>query len=121
MLYPSIILEAIKNIRTQTNAPIYLYTAMTTSAVDLLFLLLTKLDGLTVTLHEQYDVEPFEEFDKILSRFNVEDKSLRLNVFDNVVTKDYPGWIIKRGIKWIKNAPLPDGETLCVYTKTLTV
>lgn len=71
-------------------------------------------DGITVTLHEQYDVEHF--YNNYNLYFSAE--TLRLNVFENVtIPTRYKklfkkhGWIIKDNIKWIENCPLPENET----------
>lgn len=48
MLHPEIIREAVAEIRAQTQAPIYLYTARTQGLDELMPIL----DGVTLTLHE---------------------------------------------------------------------
>lgn len=110
MLHPEMVRTAVAAIRAQTNAPIYLYTAM----VDGLDDLLPILDGVTVTLHDRADVAPFEQF--VRSARNLQGKSLRLNVFEEAGTVTCPdGWQVKDHIQWIPNCPLPDGEVLMRY------
>ena len=75
--------------------------------------ILNWVDGVTLTLHEQYDVEPFVELNKLVSSLP-EKKSLRLNVFNSVDLSgvDTVGWTVKDKIEWVKNSPLPAGEVL---------
>jgi hypothetical protein len=77
-------------------------------------MVLDKADGLTVTLHTQQDVAKFKAFDRYILPPVRRRKSLRLNIFKGVDLKGYKpeGWVIKDGIEWIKNCPLPEGETL---------
>lgn len=110
MLHPEVVRSAVATIRAQTDAPIYLYTAM----VDGLDDLLPILDGVTVTLHEETDVAPFERF--IHTAKNLAGKSLRLNVFEEAGDVTCPAdWQVKDHIQWIPNCPLPDGEVLMRY------
>lgn len=110
MLHPEIIHSAVTEIRRQTKAPIYLYTAMTQGLDELMPLL----DGVTLTLHTPDDYLPFWRFDQ--SARNLDGKSLRLNIFEEVgpvacSTK----WQVKDHMKWIPDCPLPDGEVLMRY------
>ena len=111
MLRPFFVRRVIKEIRRQTDAPIYLYTAK----LDCLCIarsILSKIDGITVTLHEQNNVEDFKRFNTFLSEELKKDKYLRLNVFKNIDISgiDTKGWQVKNGIVWIKNCPLPKNE-----------
>ena len=109
MLHPDIIVEAITEIRKQTKAPIILYTAKTDNQKELLYIL-SIIDGVTITLHDQSDVLPFLSFAKQVSHKN---KSLRVNIFKGVCITNIPdGWVVKDNIVWIKNCPLPVGEVL---------
>ena len=115
MLYPEIILDAIKTIRAQTKAPIYLYTALLADKV-MLNKILSMIDGITVTLHENEDIAPFLEFDRYHA--GRENLSYRLNIFkgvEKVICS--PRWKIKDDITWIKDCPLPFGETLMRFMK----
>lgn len=49
MLRPDVIRSAVSDIRAQTDAPVYLYTAMTHGLDDILPII----DGLTLTIHEE--------------------------------------------------------------------
>lgn len=113
MLDPQLVKEAAKTIKQQTNAPIYLYTAKTDNALALSTSLWLHLDGVTVTLHNKKDIEPFLNFDK--EKFL--NKSLRLNIFKGVTLRDNLNndWKIKRNIRWIKNCPLPEDEVFMKY------
>lgn len=112
MLRPGLIIDTIMAIRKQNEtAKIYLYTAYL--PLQLLFVL-TLINGVVVTLHDQSDVDNFMSFDFAFSRQpHHSSRSLRLNVFDGVSLADIKlkcDWKIKKNIKWIKNCPLPEGE-----------
>ena len=117
MLNPELVVQAIREIREQTDAPIILYTADLTQQLWL-FLISGLIDGLTVTLHEAADVPLFYDFD---SRFLPSAKlkqRLRLNVFKEAgAVTAKPHWKVKPNIEWIRNCPLPDGEVLMRYKK----
>ena len=110
MLHPEIIRSAAADIRRQTSAPIYLYTAMTQGLDELLPLL----DGVTLTLHTPSDYLPFWRFDQ--SAQNLYGKSLRLNIFEEVgpvICSER--WQVKDHMVWVPNCPLPAGEVLMRY------
>ena len=110
MLHPEIIQAAVADIRSQTNAPIYLYTAQPAE----LDALMPLLDGVTVTLHAPEDIPVFEAFDRTAR--NLAGKSLRLNVFEEAGTLTCrPEWKVKDHMEWIPNCPLPEGEVLMWY------
>lgn len=69
-------------------------------------------DGITYTLHEQDDVTNFEIFCQFIQNMNLDKKSLRLNVFKDVVLPDIDlsKWTIKKDMIWIENCPLPSNE-----------
>jgi hypothetical protein len=114
MLYPYLILDTIYMIRNQNKSvPIYLYTADVSDSYGLL-VLLEKINGLTVTLHGQEDVESFRlcnELMKYAKKIGWE-KSLRLNIFKGIDTGDIDLslWKVKKDIEWQKNCPLPKDE-----------
>ncbi len=118
MLHPDVVVEAIRQIRRETQAPIILYTALT-SDKEALSEILWSIDGITVTLHDDADVEPFLEFDNFYaSPWRTPRKSYRLNIFRgvNIDHGDITSkWQIKDDIDWIKNCPLPEGEVLMRY------
>lgn len=113
MLHPSVVKSTVKYIRQQTDVPIVLYTAKCDEPIKL-FGLLDILDGITLTLHTQKDVEPFMYFNKIVQGLAPLSavKSLRLNVFKgiNLSGLDLVYWKGKTNIEWIKNCPLPKDE-----------
>ena len=106
--------------RDYTNK-IYMYTAKTDKYFELLGVL-SALDGITVTLHDNEDVENFTKFSNILyTMYNSEylhSKSLRLNIFKDIIVPYLPVhskfWQIKDNIEWIKNCPLPRDEVFMV-------
>jgi len=108
MLAPDLIERVISDIHKQTECPIYLYTAYVRD-VPAVLRILHQLDGLTLTLHEQSDVEPWLELDKVVPWTT---KSLRLNVFEGVDLSAYDTWRwdVKDHIQWIPDCPLPEGE-----------
>ena len=77
-----------------------------------------NIDGITVTLHDNNDLDEFEDTMRRYLEFNrqwLRGKSLRLNIFKDVKIpkkKYLKGWIIKDNIEWIDNCPLPEGEEL---------
>lgn len=114
MLRPDVIRSAVSDIRAQTDAPIYLYTAMTHGLDDILPII----DGLTLTIHEADDVPNFVAFEKNAQNLAslAERGSLRLNVFEeagNVPCGN--AWKVKSNMHWIKDCPLPNGEVLMRY------
>jgi hypothetical protein len=113
MLQPWLVVEAIGKLRRQTQSPIYLYTADTTKPIMLL-LILSLIEGITVTLHEPKDVEPFLALDPHIQK---EGKSLRLNVFkrSNYTPHNLTGWVVKSDLSWIRYCPLPEGEVFMRY------
>lgn len=115
MLRPLFVAKVIYEIRVQTSAPIYLYTADVRRPQVVLFLL-RYLAGLTITLHEQSDVAAFKAFSLFLSD-QEKRKSLRLNVFAGIDLSraNTVDWIVKRDIEWIHNCPLPENEVFCKY------
>lgn len=113
MLDPYKIMKAIKKIRSQNMfCGIYLYTAMVTN-INFVMNVLRHLDGITVTLHDSSDVLPFRKFNHVLWGCNLEDKSMRLNIFKSVKFNQFEipyFWQVKSNIEWIKQCPLPPGE-----------
>lgn len=117
LLYPGLVKRAIKDIRDQTAAPIYLYTAKLNdpqAIVEILYLI----DGMSVTPHDQRDVEDFLVLNRmLLSLPNLPKKSLKLNLFDEGFQfgkVDLSLWIVKNKT-WIKEKHLPKGEVFKRY------
>ena len=112
MLVTDKVTDLIDEIRQQTDAAsIYMYTADVRCPRTLRLLLEVYLDGVTVTLHEQEDVAPFLRFAEVVEGIEEVGKSLRLNVFKGIKLEYPKGWIVKDNITWIKDCPLPEGET----------
>lgn len=110
MLKPGLIKSVTQIIKSKKWMPIYLYTAKIDN-IEATLSVLFFLDGITLTLHEQKDVEKFTYFNALLpSRIN---KSLRLNIFKGIKipNQDYGKWKIKENITWQENCPLPKNET----------
>ena len=113
MLTPIMLERAIKEIRSNTTAPMILYTAKTDD--DRLIRIFSLLDGITVTLHDEDDITPFHKFSQCVSSVS-KGKTLRLNVFKGVhFPFQLPYWQTKRNIEWINPCPLPIGEVLMKY------
>ena len=116
MLNPALVIDTAARIRKETNSEIIMYTAKSKRALDLVAVL-HILDGITLTLHEPYDVKPFIELNNILLKMGLE-KSLRLNVFAGIDISgiDLSLWKVKEGIEWIKDCPLPETEVFMRLT-----
>lgn len=96
MLYVNRLIFLISSIRyINPTAKIFMYTAKTTPAVEL-DAISSMLDGITITLHEQSDVIPFERFNSMPYRFMLNGKSLRLNIFKGIKIKTPKGWKVKK-------------------------
>ena len=116
MLKPELVLYVADRIRKESNALVYMYTAMAQKPWEIMAAL-HWLDGITLTLHEQSDVDLFGKLNCMLIRFTEErgiKKSLRLNVFKNVDISKYDTriWKVKSHIEWIKDCPLPEDEVI---------
>jgi hypothetical protein len=109
MLRPDVVVDVAK--RIPRGIPVYLYTARVDDLAAVRRVL-PWLNGITVTLHEQRDVNPF--FRLAWSMVFPTPFSKRLNVFCGVDLGRValPTWKIKSDIDWIPKAPLPEGETL---------
>ena len=111
MLDPFLILKTIKRIREQNSrVPIYLYTAKIDDW-SMVLLVLSKLNGITITLHEQADVNTFLYLSERIKERGFKEKSLRVNIFKGVkVFSDISMWKVKRNIVWLNPCPLPENE-----------
>ena len=91
---------------------ILLYTAV--YSIEAHRKVLPHVDGVTITLHEQADVEPFMFLCHWLRGHRwAYEKSLRLNVFKGIIHPDVCDvFHVKSGIVWLKDCPLPSGEEL---------
>lgn len=76
---------------------------------------LDVLQGFTITLHTQKDVDNFNILNNLFLQFGIKDYyySLRLNIFKGVKIPKYIDlslWKIKNNMEWVKNCPLPKDE-----------
>ena len=119
MLDHHLVNRTVSTIRMQNkNVKVYMYTAKTDLPHKLLFTLLLKLDGLTITLHKQEDVPNFIDFLELLYKVYgvIVPRSLRISVFKHVDISVHKalikmcGWKIKDDLTWQKECPLPKGE-----------
>lgn len=103
--------------RLNPDAKIIVYTAnvqMKDEIIELLYLV----DGITITIHEQKDVDDFNRLNFWLLRLKTykldNNKTLRLNQFAGieVYMQDPSLWKIKDNIEWIEDCPLPENETI---------
>lgn len=110
LINPSKVHEAITKVRKTYGGKIYLYTAKTDNIKEL-SKIADRIDGLTVTLHEESDIENFERF----ARSYKKKRSFKLCVFEDVPFRNPPlGWNMKL-IKWLEDCPLPPNEVFMRY------
>ena len=120
MLYPDKVTDIIREIRSKCSCPIYMYTAKVDD-LKAVYNLMFMLDGWTVTLHDNSDIDSFRLFAGFIDPYIYYKKgkkpSMRLNIFKNVDVSNIPWkhpiytpWKIKSGIEWIEKCPLPINE-----------
>jgi hypothetical protein len=119
MLYPQQLIAWIKRYRAledyfdldRTN--LILYTAFTKDR-DMLFKVLELVDSMTITLHNQDDVSPFEVFNMKLENTGPYDKSLRLSIFGDLVmhNKPLPLWNTMKNRVALDQCPVPEDDML---------
>lgn len=102
----------IREIRRDTSADIFLYTAYRNKKTILALLMFV--DGITLTFHEQSDTEGWNDFQELLLTTDMRGKSLRLNVFEGISLEglNLIGWKVKDNMHWIEDCPLPEGEVI---------
>lgn len=119
LLFPTKLIQSITNLKIiiDKSPKVYVYTSICHPYVFLK--VLEKCDGITLTLHDETDVDLFYLLDSCLKDDPTrESKSLRLNIFKGVeVTPKYSGWIIKSEMEWIKNCPLPNDEVFMRFSE----
>lgn len=116
MLFQNTLMNICQDVRDQnSDAKIILYTAKSKRAMDLVAML-HWVDGITLTLHEPYDLQPFIELNNII-KTRQWNKSLRLNVFKpiDMTGVDTGQWDVHDEMEWIVDCPLPVGEELRRY------
>ncbi len=116
LLFPGLFRRAVCDIRDETRATIYLYTAKTDDS-QLFLNALSMINGACVTLHCAEDVESFERMWSNIHDWVAHVFSLRLNVFKGLSLEgvDTEGWKVKKDMEWIKDCPLPEGEEFLRY------
>lgn len=115
MLRPDVVLQAVSEIREQTNASIILYTAWAKDP-EILGCIVDQIDGLTLTLHGPEDIADFKSFDNYYKERYRPYRTFRLNVFKEAgEIQEHSFWQVKNGIEWIENCPLPDNEVFMRY------
>jgi len=116
MLYPDRLDFLINKIRKESEAKIYIYTAKPTHVL-IYWIKESKIDGITLTIHKEDDVDTFYLFNLLLTALGgYDDKSLRLNVFKGINTPDTKNrWKAKSNMEWIKDCPLPKDEVFMKY------
>lgn len=111
LLYPNDTLHIIGLIRyVNPKAEIIVYTAKVNEPA-LLAHVLTKVDGMTITLHTREDVAPFYDCEQIIDILDMNGKKLRLNIGMGVEVTPDAHWRTKNMI-WDKDCPVPANETL---------
>ena len=115
LLYPDRLYDTIRDIRTQSAARIYVYTAMSSPVGDVLSTIATA-DGITLSIYNRHDVISAKRLtDSIPGFLRSPRRSLRLNVFDNLVD---PCAIWCAGIwsvvgkEYLNDCPVPSHEDL---------
>lgn len=114
MLNPKGVLALIAEIReANPSAKIFMYTANCMDTRELAKVM-DKLDGVTITLHEQQDVAWFERFTHGLGSYVMfypewAVKTFHLNVFKGIQHEMYPHWEMKT-MEWLEDCPLPSNE-----------
>jgi hypothetical protein len=104
--------------RSKSQGQIIVYTAKLDNANGI-YAVLNLIDGITITLHEPSDVEPFRIVDKHIAKLTGQ-RSCRLNVFKGVTVPTLQGkWAIKDEMEWLDPCPLPKGEVLLRTPKFL--
>ena len=123
MLNPDSVIVIADSIPMPTK--VILYTAKV-DPLEAAMAVLEALDGMTLTLHDQGDVEPFLALNEAILETGWITLSLRLNVFEGVqlpagVKLDL--WTVRAGRTWVKDCPIPEGEVFmrlgcCIFTHT---
>lgn len=112
MLKPELIKEVAAKFYYRTK--IYVYTAKIDN-LDAVMDVLNVVGGLTVTLHEQSDVDNFIKLNDMLlpMYYWMRGKSFRLNIFKEVSLPEginLEMWKVKDNMVWIKDCPVPSDE-----------
>ncbi len=111
LINPKKVHEAIDKIRKVYAGKIFLYTAKTDDKKALASIL-DRIDGITITLHDNGDIEPFKKFNQYYKDKN---KSFRLTVFSVVKFRKAPKRWNMKVIDWIVDCPLPKNEVFMRY------
>ena len=111
LLFPMELCTLIVDIQMTVETPIYVYTAKMDD-VNLFTHILNSTNGITLTIHEKEDIPDFIELCQHLSPSMVQDKSMRLNIFNdtNMDSELIPSYWDYKYIDWIPECPLPKCE-----------
>lgn len=103
------LVQYLKYIIPNSDRKLYVYTTDAWAVYDYL----EEFDGMTLTLHEQKDVNNFiaanDAINQLLEKMPSAKRSLRLHIFKGIVLPkdiDLSNWKVKDNIEWIKNCPL---------------
>ena len=111
LLFPSELRDLIHDLRGKTKATIYVYTAKMDDP-DLFIDILSRVDGITLTIHEKEDIPDFIKLCQAINPELIKRKGMRLNVFISACVSNsiIPDWWDYKYINWIPNCPLPENE-----------
>jgi len=103
----------------KSKAKIVMYTA-DVGHLGKTLMVLSAIDGITVTLHDQEDAKDFVSLYGYLNyrKGEARGKTMRLNIFKDIDISHLPNlslWKVKTGMEWIKNCSLPEGEVFKRY------
>lgn len=110
LLYPRTVVHVCRTIQWQNSkAKIYLYTADVKALYKLLIVGIIPFDGITLSLHSQFEASLFSRIDKLIDIPAF--MSLRLKVFEDIhIRLPYNQWKTEYDTKWVENCPLPKDE-----------
>lgn len=112
MLVPELVKRIILEIKGQSSAKVFLYTAMP-EGIDKE--IIDLIDGVTLTLHEANDYDHFIKWHGQFLPY-LWNKSLRLKVFKEVGREIVmSNWQVQNNLEWIVDCPLPIGEIFMKY------
>ena len=117
MKYPDQLKKLVLDIKNNSDAKVILYTASPYPKKDFLDIL-NIIDGATITIHSFNDRKKFIEAG--YNKMKFPNKSMRLNIFFRAgLDVDPLEWKIEYK-KWIKDAPIPQGEDFIKLKKLIS-
>lgn len=125
MMKPLLVMSVIQQIRVETDNPIFMYTAKSKPIMPFL-MVLSQIDGITLTLHERPDILAFVRLNKEMEQYpELCNKSLRVNVISHVWDdlmavmrggQKFDHWTLVNK-EWMDECPVPENELLARYWK----